>query len=425
MAEGAFVEGDQAPRDKDPEELDLQQRVPSRLVEEHGDDALRQPAHAELESSPLSSQPFNEAALDEGLVLRELLKKGRLKNPTLTEKGAPLQLLEDRRLSALLEVTQNIALRHQLRGTVQLLSQDRRLQEAPGKPGEIVSISEEMSRVDENARSTPGHADGAHSGLPAGSAIHDEIRSVLPDTAKESAVTSSPSQLDAERLESPLAEQTLEQSCHLRAGDEACRKPSTLTQDVTGASKGGAADEAAPTPQPHEHVPLSALLRLEQADPAEASSEGTSDDRFREMPVLEVLDKCDLVELSSYIRRAKHRRRFGTDVGSRSSDSERSLVKMDFSTLPTEASEMVTERRCGREACNEPTRADESTTSTASWYSFDAPSAASRRSSGLRAAASESAGSWTARRQELSASPDMPSESLKASSLIRFFESRN
>ncbi|KAL3196366.1 hypothetical protein MRX96_001701 [Rhipicephalus microplus] len=196
-------------------------------------------------------------------------------------------------------------------------------------------------------------------------------------------------------------------------------------QDVTGASKGGPADEAAPTPQPHEHVPLSALLRLEQADPAEAWSEGTPDDRIREMPVLEVLDKCDLVELSSYIRRAKHRRRYGTDVGSCSSDSERSLVKMDFSTLPTEASEMVTERRCGCEACNEPTRADESTTSTASWYSFDAPSAASRRSSGLRAAASESAGSWTARRQEMSTSPDVPSESLKASSLIRFFESRN
>ncbi|KAL3196367.1 hypothetical protein MRX96_001702 [Rhipicephalus microplus] len=189
MAEGAFVEGDQAPRDKDSEELDLQQRVPSRLVEEHGDDALRQPAHAELEPSPLSSQPFNEAALDESFVLRELLKKGRLKNPTLTEKGAPLQLLEDRRLSALLEVTQNIALRHQLRGTVQLLSQDRRSQEAPGKPDEIVSISEEMSRVDENVRSTPGHVDGAHSGLLAGSAIHDGIRSVPPDPAKESAVT--------------------------------------------------------------------------------------------------------------------------------------------------------------------------------------------------------------------------------------------
>ncbi|KAL1455827.1 hypothetical protein MTO96_027738 [Rhipicephalus appendiculatus] len=172
MAEGAFVEGDQAPRDKDPEELDLQQRVPSRLVEEHGDDALRQPAHAELESSTLSPQPFNEAALDEGLMVRELLKKGRLKNPTLTEKGAPLQLLEDRRLSALLEVTQNIALRHQLRGTVQLLSQDRRSQEASGKPVGIVPISEEMSRVDDNARIALEHADGARSSLPAGGAYN-------------------------------------------------------------------------------------------------------------------------------------------------------------------------------------------------------------------------------------------------------------
>ncbi|KAL1455828.1 hypothetical protein MTO96_027739 [Rhipicephalus appendiculatus] len=143
------------------------------------------------------------------------------------------------------------------------------------------------------------------------------------------------------------------------------------------------------------------------------------------MPVLEVLDKCDLAELSSYIRRARRRRCYGTDVASCSSDSERSLVKMDFSTLPTEASEIMAERRCGHEACNEPTRADGSTTSTSSWYSFDAPSAASRRSSGLRAAASESAGSWAARQQGPSTSPDMPSESMKASSLIRFFEGRN
>ncbi|KAL1439541.1 hypothetical protein MTO96_031968 [Rhipicephalus appendiculatus] len=126
-----------------------------------------------------------------------------------------------------------------------------------------------------------------------------------------------------------------------------------------------------------------------------------SDDRIREIPVLEVLDKCDLVELSSYIRRARRRRFNGVNVGSCSSDSERSLVKMDFSTLPTEASEMLAERRFGREACNEPTRADGSTTSTSSWYSFDAPSAASRRSSGLRAAASESTGSWAARQARI------------------------
>ncbi|KAH7947207.1 hypothetical protein HPB52_008237 [Rhipicephalus sanguineus] len=424
MAEGAFVEGDQAPRDKDPEELDLQQRVPSRLVEEHGDDALRQPPHAELDSSTLSPQHFNEAALDEGLMLRELLKKGRLKNPTLTEKGAPLQLLEDRRLSALLEVTQNIALRHQLRGTVQLLSQDRRSQEASEKPVGIASISEEMSGVDENARSTLGHTDGAHSCLPASGPISDGTRTASPNTAKKSAVAPSPSQLDAGRVESRLAEPTLEKSGHLRAGDDVCRKPSKFTQIVTGASSGVATDEAATTPQPREHVSLSSPSRLEQTAPAEASSE-ESDDRIQEMPVLDVLDKCDLVELSSYIRRARRRRCYGTDVGSCSSDSERSLVKMDFSTLPTEASEMVAERRCGREACNEPTRADGSTTSTSSWYSFDAPSGASRRSSGLRAAASESAGSWAARRQGLSTSPDVPSEILKASSLIRFFESKN
>ncbi|KAH7947202.1 hypothetical protein HPB52_008232 [Rhipicephalus sanguineus] len=423
MAEGAFVEGDQAPRDKDPEELDLQQRVPSRLVEEHGDDALLQPPHAELEPATLSPQPFNEAVLDEGLVVRELLKKGRLKNPTLTEKGAPLQLLEDRRLSALLEVTQNIALRHQLRGTVQALSPERESQDASAKPATAVSNPEEMPHLEENVRSIPGSTDGSRSSLPTGGAITDADQSPSSDMT-QNALAISPSQVDAARVKSRLGEPTLEKSCQLSASDEVCRKLSKITQIVTGGPCGVEAAESAATPQPLEHDSLSSASRLQKA-PVDTSSEGTPDDRIREMPVLEVLDKCDLVELSSYIRRARRRRCYGTDVGSCSSDSERSLVKMDFSTLATEASEMVAERRCGREACNEPTRADGSTTSTSSWYSFDAPSAASRRSSGLRAAASESFGSRVSRRHELSTSPDMPSASLKASSLIRFFESRN
>lgn len=436
MAEGAFVEGDQPPRDKDPEE-DQQERVPSRLVEEHGDDALRQPTpHAE--PATLTLQPFHEAALDEGLMVRELLKKGRLKNPTLTEKGAPL-LREDRRLSVLLEATQNITLRYQLRGTVQqqaALSPEPKSQDASGTPVAAIAGSREMAQLEETVRSVPRRADASCSSLPTDGAATDGIvqRSPPPAAnATKSALTYSPSQLDARRVKSRLAELTLKKSCQLRAGDgdEVCRKLSKITQIVTG----GCCAEPATTPQPREHDPLSSPSRLEREALADPSSEGPTDDRIRDVPVLEVLDKCDLVELSSGTKRARRRmqRYYGTDaevtadVGSCSSDSERSMVKLDFSTLPTEASEMVAERRCGAEVCDEPTRAEKSSTSTSSWYSFDAPSAASRQSSVVRAAASasESAGSWAIRRQGSPASPDVPRERLKASSLIRFFEGIN
>ncbi|KAL1439540.1 hypothetical protein MTO96_031967 [Rhipicephalus appendiculatus] len=123
--------------------------------------------HTQRSSHPrCSPQPFNEAALDEGLMVRELLKKGRLKNPTLTEKGAPLQLLEDRRLSALLEVTQNIALRRQLLGVVPPLSLEQQSQDASGKPSTVVPNSEEMYHSEENAQSIPGGAGGSPSSLP-------------------------------------------------------------------------------------------------------------------------------------------------------------------------------------------------------------------------------------------------------------------
>ncbi|KAL3222067.1 hypothetical protein MRX96_028983 [Rhipicephalus microplus] len=419
MAEGAFVEGDQAPRNKDTDELDLQQRVPSRLVEEHGDDARRQPVHGEFESFPLSPQPFNEAALDEGLMLRELLKKGRLKNPTLTEKGAPLQLLEDRRLSELLEVTQSIALHHQMRGAVLPLSPERESHDATRKPAVVVSDSAEMSHLEENARSILGGADGSASSLPADRIAADKNVSPSPDIA-QSTLAFSPSQVGTGSVESHLTASTLEGSCQLRACDKVCREPSKLTQSATDVSSGVAATEVTPTSRSREPLPSASL-----PEPIDASSEETSDDHILEMPVLELLDKSDLVELSSYIRRARRRRCYGIDVGSCGSESERSLVKMDFSTLPTEASEMVTERRFGYEACNEPTRADTSTTSTSSWYSLDAPSVASRQSPGLRAATSESVGSWTAPRQGLSTSKGMTRERPKVSSLIRFFESRN
>ncbi|XP_065284587.1 uncharacterized protein [Dermacentor albipictus] len=437
MAEGAFVEGDQAPRDKDPEE-DLQERVPSRLVEEHGDDALRQPPHAEVESATLCLQPFQEAALDEGHMVRELLKKGRLKNPTLTEKGAPL-LLEDRRLSVLLEATQNVALRYQLRGKVQQqpLSPELKSQDVPGTPVAVIADSHDTGHLEEKVHGVPGstarQADSSCSGLPTDSAVTDEnVRKSPPQAAAtKSALTYSPSQMDARRVKSQLAQLTLEKPSQLRAGDEVCSKLSKITQLVTG----GCCAEPATVPRLHERDPLSSASRLEQEAPVDPSSEGPSDDRIRDMPVLEVLDKCDLVELSTGTKRARRRTRrycgtdaeVAADAGSCSSDSERSLVKLDFSTLPTEASEMVADRRCGAEVCDEPTRAEKSSTSTSSWYSFDAPSAASRQSSAVRAAASasESAGSWAARRQGSPASPDVPRERLKASSLIRFFEGIN
>ncbi|XP_075550466.1 uncharacterized protein LOC142584189 [Dermacentor variabilis] len=437
MAEGAFVEGDQAPRDKDPEE-DLQERVPSRLVEEHGDDALRQPPHAEVDSATLCLQPFQEAALDESLMVRELLKKGRLKNPTLTEKGAPL-LLEDRRLSVLLEATQNVALRYQLRGKVQQqkpLSPELKSHDVPGTSVAAIADSHDTGHLEEKVHSVPGstarRVDASCSGLPTDGAITDEnVRKSPPPAAATKSALYSPSQADARRVKSRLAQLTVEKPSQLRAGDEVCSKLSKITQIVTG----GCCAEPATTPQLHEHDPLSSPSRLEQEAPVDPSSEGPSDDRIRDMPVLEVLDKCDLVELSTGTKRARRRMRrycgtdaeVAADAGLCSSDSERSLVKLDFSTLPTEASEMVADRRCGAEVCDEPTRAEKSSTSTSSWYSFDPPSAASRQSSAVRAAASasESAGSWAARRQGSPASPDVPRERLKASSLIRFFEGIN
>ncbi|EEC04843.1 hypothetical protein IscW_ISCW003574 [Ixodes scapularis] len=99
--------------------------------EEVGDKA-RPPVSVARPGHELSLDPTiirfisSDAALDEGYMVSELLKKGRLKNSTITEKGLILQEGGEahsqnpqakKQISVLLEATQNITLRYQVVGT--------------------------------------------------------------------------------------------------------------------------------------------------------------------------------------------------------------------------------------------------------------------------------------------------------------------
>lgn len=416
MAEGAFVEGDQAPKEKNED-------VPVAMVEERGGDML--PAELRMAEEPL----------DEGLMVNELLKKGRLKNPTLTEKSL---LLEDKHLSVLLEATQNITLRYQLLGTLQ--PTEAPPEGAPACSPRALSSSDEMLYFKEKVRSAPGTAALERRGASCSrlQLTHTKNSSALaaerlpaPLAARPTLPPAySPSQLNVGRVKSQIAELTLKTSSRqLRAGDgeEVSRKLSKITQIVIGANKA----QPPPTvpdwspPQPSTERPLAEPPASEQPLATECVS-------IRDMPVLDVLDRCELAPQSSAERvRRRLRRYYRADLAATvdsSSSSEvtcsddDSLVKLDLSTVPTtEASEFATEPT---EPPAAPLTADESSTS---WYSFDSDPS-SCRSAAVRDTASSGSttGSWASRRGSSAGSEDMndvAKECLKASSLIRYFES--
>lgn len=374
MAEGAFVEGDQAPKEKE--------ALVGRIEERAGD---MLPAELRMAEDPL----------DEALVVNEPLKKGRLKNPTLTEKSL---LLEEKHLSVLLEATQNITLRYQLLGPLQ--PTEAPPEGAPACGPRALSSSDEMLYFKEKVRSAPGTAalerrGASCSRLPphtknalAAERLASAPRPTLPPAY-------SPSQLNVGRVKSQIAELTLKTSSRqLRAGDgeEVSRKLSKITQIVIGANKAPpqAAVPADWSPPLTERPPL-------LADPPSGPAS------IRDMPVLDVLDRCELAPASAAerVRRRLHRY-YHADLAAAvcSSGSEVSCSDEDslvqLSTAPTtEASEPA---------------ADESTTS---WYSFDSDP------SSCRSAAATSS-TTTAGSEEVK---DVAKECLKASSLIRYFES--
>lgn len=389
MAEGAFVEGDQAPKEKDAE-------APVGMVEERGGDML--PAQLRVVEEPL----------DEGLVL----KKGRLKNPTLTEKSL---LLEDKHLSVLLEATQNITLRYQLLGTLPPTeATPPEGATACGGP-RALSSSDEMLYFKEKVRSAPGTVAaldrrGASCSVLPLTPPHTKTalapRPTLPPAY-------SPSQLNVGRVKSKIAELTLKTSSRqLRAGDgeEVSRKLSKITQIVIGANK---AQPPLPLAVEPDLSPPSSARPLAEPPASEPPSGPAS---IRDMPVLDVLDRCELAPASAAERvRRRLRRYYRADLaaavrsGSSSGGSELScsdedsLVQLDLSSAAT------------TEASAPPLTADESSTS---WYSFDSDPSGCR--SAATVATTSSGSATTAGSEDTN---DVAKECLKASSLIRYFES--
>lgn len=448
MAEGAYVEGDQASRDKDPDE-GLQERGPSRLVEEHGDDIVHQL------SEPAAPVRPNDAALDEGVMVGELLKKSRLKNPTLTDRKA--LLLDDKNLSVLLEATQNITLRYHLLGTIQEPPSEAPVQVVKGVPApaaalpacspRALSSSDEMLYFKEKVRNAPGpvlerrgascsrlqHMGGIMARI-GGGAVTEKVTPAPPVTRCATLPPAySPSQLNTNRVKSKIAGLTLKKSSLLRAGDgeQANRKLSKITQIVIGAA------EKAQQPSnqrmqetkwlPSPHVPRPAAEDAYE-DCYQLVPDGA--ECIRDMPVLEVLDKCDLEPVpAAELARRRVRRYYGDELGvavtarrsysgSRVDGGASSLVNLDLSTLPTEASELATERIVTSRGSASPHE------SSTSWYSFESD-LSSRRSTVLQAASASCSNvdSWVSRHGSTPAAAEPTVECFKASSLIRYFES--
>ncbi|XP_049528687.1 uncharacterized protein LOC125947600 [Dermacentor silvarum] len=452
MAEGAFVEGDQPPRDKDLDEG--HERVPSRLVEEHGDDVLQQPAEPAM---PLLS---SDAALDEGIMVGELLKKSRLKNPTLTDRKA--LLLDDKNLSVFLEATQNITLRYHLLGTIQQESASETpppVAAVKGLPAtaaalptspRALSSSDEMLYFKEKVRSAPGpvlerrgascsrlqHMGGIAARIGGGAVAEKAIPGTPVSRCATLPPAYSPSQLNMGRVKSQIATLTLKKSSLLRAGDgeQAARKLSKITQIVVGAVAKPRQPSNPLLREPNPRLPSPPAPQPEVEDAYEDCDQLVSDDTecIRDRPVLEVLDKCELepVPAAELVRR-RVRRYYGGELGvvvaegrscSGSSEDGGSLVKLDF-TLPTEASELAAERIAASRAGASLSPHESST----SWYSFESDPS-SRRSAVLQAASAScsEAGSWAAssrRGSTPAAEPAVAAECFKASSLIRYFES--
>lgn len=451
MAEGAFVEGDQASRDKDPDE-GQQERVPSRLVEEHGDDVLQQ-----LPEPTTALRP-NDVTLDEGVMVSELLKKSRLKNPTLTDRKA--LLLDEKNLSVLLEATQNITLRYHLLGTIQEPASETPVTVVKGIPAaatalptsgpRALSSSDEMLYFKEKVRNAPGpvlerrgascsrlqHMGGVMARI-GGGAVSGKATPTPPVVRCATLPPAySPSQLNANRVKSQIAGLTLKKSSLLRAGDgeQATRKLSKITQIVIGAIAKPQKPSNSHLQKPKQRPPSPPAPQPELDDAYEDCYQLVPDDTegIRDMPVLEVLDKCELERVSAAeLVRRRVRRYYAGELGvvtaagrscsgSSEDDGASSLVKLDLSMLPTEASELATERIATSRAGASPEPHESST----SWYSFE--SDPSSRSSAVRQAASAScseAGSWASRRGSTPAAAEPAVECFKASSLIRYFES--
>lgn len=394
------MEGDQPPRDKDEE------RVPSRLVEEHGDDVQLTAAE------PAMQLRLSDVALDEGIMVGELLKKGRLKNPTLTDRKA--LLLDDKNLSVLLEATQNITLRYHLLGTIQDPESPPPAKVALPASPRALSSSDEMLYFKEKVRNAPGPvlerrgASCSRLQLGAARTVISAAEKQAPPSAAKCALAPaySPSQLDVGRVKSQIASLTLKKSSLLRAGDgeQACRKLSKLTQIVIGSANAKSQHSAQ---QRVQQQPLQQADVL--APPGKHDPNG-----IRDVPLLEVLDRCDLEPVAAAERvRRRVRRYYRADVScSGSSDGASSLVHL--STLPTDVSELAAERAA-------PSATLSPHESSTSWYSFDSDPSSSGTAPAQRASASGSEASWAGARRD--PSPILEAECYKASSLIRYFES--
>ncbi|XP_040356418.1 uncharacterized protein LOC121046344 [Ixodes scapularis] len=238
--------------------------------EEVGDKA-RPPVSVARPGHELSLDPTiirfisSDAALDEGYMVSELLKKGRLKNSTITEKGLILQEGGEahsqnpqakKQISVLLEATQNITLRYQVVGTtgnttgntledksesrVSNIMQPRQMRETAAdlvsKSPRALSSSDEMLYFKEKVRTatgpvierkgascsrlhignckvTPSSANGLEKTL-----LHKKIsKSALPPAY-------SPSQLNISKVKSQIAELTLKKSSQLSQASFCRRK---------------------------------------------------------------------------------------------------------------------------------------------------------------------------------------------------------
>ncbi|CAN7987316.1 unnamed protein product [Ixodes hexagonus] len=538
-----FTEGDQAlvRHDKDkPEGPDLNEpgcptrkltealpddrseRIPSRMVEDRGDDEIsplyrRSPVmqdkptggevvgdNARLQVSAPSKGPelsldptilrfiSSDAALDEGYMVSELLKKGRLKNSTFTEKGLVVQeggeaqtvdAQVKEKLSVILEATQNITLRYQVLGTMgtaetkenaaeetpksalRSIADPRQTCETAGdivsKSPRVLSSSDEMLYFKEKVRNAPGPAierKGAscsklHVPNLKAAAIRAQVfeRSPALKTISKSTLPPaySPSQLNISKVKSQIAELTLKKSARLSqvslcgrqpdsddAGGEggtnspAVKKMSKITQIVLSASKpfttSVTADDVSrstETENPKNEklttvsspraTPKTGLTRSRvfttHADRrlSEASCERLPS-AIKDMPVLDVLEQSEFPMSPAEKARLRVKRYYRREedffAASPSVSSNESLVKLDLSNIPTEASELAGDRCRMRDAAE----ADNNDESLTSWYSFDSEPRGSQRSDVVLCDAKPSTeSSWRSYMKSINAAPEM------------------
>ncbi|XP_064487419.1 uncharacterized protein LOC135399627 [Ornithodoros turicata] len=554
-AEGAspaaliLTEGDQPPIEKKPSQLvepdflattrgeDPEQcyneRASSRLVEDRGDDEVNNrmaltsspspiahkhlPEDSEKPRLPLSAGPAgaelgldpgflkllnNESDLDEGYMVSELLKKGRLRNSTFTEKSLVMDIPKPaehaaadaerdkqvkKKISVLLEATQNITVRYQVLGTVrsgfELKKTNAKIQsdaisegcmkgkasdgittvvpsssnnkEICGSPEKVektprpLSSSDEMLYFKEKVRASLGttlERKGAscsklqlHQNNTRTSQTDKPARVIQTKGSKSTLPPAySPSQLNFSKVKSQIAGMTLKKPSRMSQvspapkasendesasdGDVQCaRKLSKITQIVISSSKqahqrdepaeGGGhvcVNDNVATPRVEEkreanteHFTKRLLHRGGSIGATVATIENQSgvlagmrpfhetaplkdtlktrrdlaQQEIKDRPVLEVIEKSDQLVSPTPGEKAKrrvrryYRREEDFYIASSSSSSNDSMVKLDSSTVPTDASELMTEGvRGGEPNSNIDENVNESITS---WYSFD------------------------------------------------------